>query len=72
MQLQNKTFTMLSNPLLIWRKLTHPDGNRYGLCTKPKKERKLGKQAIPTGCKGSGKNNLEANVVWPHCCRDTT
>ena len=54
---------MLSNPLMIWGKMTNPRFG-YGLFERLKTERALkNSKAFTIGCKGSDQSNLEANVV---------
>lgn len=62
----DRTFVILGNTLLTWKKLTHL-GNEYRLWERLEAEKELKNQrrqkAIPVNSKGARKSNPEANVV---------
>ena len=71
-QSRDKTFITLANLLLILGKLTNPR-NGHKLWETPETEKELKSQkSIPISCELSGKSYLEANMVWSHCCWDST
>lgn len=71
-QLWETIFMMVCTPLLTWGKLTN-SRNTYRLWERLRQREKLKSQKpIPIGYKGSNRSNPEINVVWSHCCQDTT